>query len=234
MLLKKLLHRLLNLTTLLVSTFAANTVFSATDTVTTLAPTSTSTEVTTPATPPAKTQAVTPTKTQAPTSATDDGTSAFDPLGCVNKFKRNLENSGIAYNNTNENIEITIDEKKTLDALPNLVSQGVVSLSDAAVVNTAPLSVSVVIAGITSTMNIVNDTFQRNPQLSKVHVQGFVLPLNGADKKPCYTFDYERSKFSMLDLGVVTPRTFITQTPNFAFSTWCMRNLTQEGVNLNQ
>lgn len=163
---------------------------------------------------------------------TNSQTQVDDPFGSLNQFKSKFEKIGITYKKMGNNIEITTDEQKTLNALPTLVSEGVVSDLDAKVVNKAPLSVSVVIAGISSTLTILNSVFLRDEHLDKVHVDGYVIPIGQTNRSPCYSFDYDRTKFMALDLDILTPRKFLNITPGFAFSDWCKKNIDDEAANL--
>lgn len=165
-------------------------------------------------------------------ATTNYDTQIDDPLGPLNRFKHKFEKIGITYTRMGESIAIIIDEKKTLGALPILTSEGIVSKLDVEAVNISPLSISVVIAGISSTITILNSVFERNEHLDKVHVIGYVIPIGQTTKNPCYSFDYDRNKFRMLDLAILTPRIFISTTPNFTFSDWCKQNLDKEPINL--
>lgn len=143
-----------------------------------------------------------------------------------------MEKIGITFTQTGSNIDIIIDEQKTLNALPKLISKGILSMLDAKVVNTAPLSISIIIVGISSTLNILNSAFQNNNNLNTVHVNGYVIPLGATNKQPCYSFDYDRNKFMMLNLEILKTRDFVANTPGFTFSNWCSTNLTNEADQL--
>lgn len=153
-------------------------------------------------------------------------------FGSLKVFKKNLEQIGIIYKRLGQDIEITVDASKTLNALPLLLAQGIVSRVDSEIVNIAPLSVSVILAGLSSTITIINSVFERNPSLSKVHIQGFVIPIDNQIKQACYSFSYDRGKFYSMNLDTLTPREFLKVTSDFEFSDWCKENLYQEAANL--
>ncbi|MHB1949314.1 MAG: hypothetical protein ACYCQI_14500 [Gammaproteobacteria bacterium] len=155
-----------------------------------------------------------------------------DPLGSLDKFNNNLAQIGITYKLTKNTVEITVDQTKALNSLPLLVSKGMVSGIDSKYVNIAPVSVSVILVGVASTINILNSIFERNNP-DKLYVAGYLIPIGTKIKIPCYNFEYDREKFKMLDLGITNPRAFVKNTPQFTFSDWCKKNIDDEAVSLN-
>lgn len=165
-------------------------------------------------------------------ATTSDLSQLENPFGSIDQFNKHLAQIGITYTLTNDNVEIIVDQTKALNSLPLLISRGLVSRLDSEYVNVAPFSVSVVLVGVSSTINILNSIFERN-EPDKLHVDAYLIPIGAKIKKLCYTFDYDREKFEILDLGILTPRVFVKSTPQFAFSDWCKTNLDNEAAKLN-
>jgi hypothetical protein len=143
-------------------------------------------------------------------------------------FVSTLGMAGVTYNQSGQDLDITIDEQKTLDIMPQLEKQAIIEKVDPAVLANAPLSVSVNMIGISFTVVILNQLYGRSDALDKLHVQGFVVPKDGSPKQLCYYFDYDREMFKSLDMSSLTPQDFISKTPTFAVTNWCKTNLLKE------
>ena len=154
-------------------------------------------------------------------------------LRTQNRFIKNLMAVGITFKQSGNNIDITIDEQKTLNAFPILESQGIVSKQDVEASIKAPLSVSVVLVGVSSSIRILNNFFKNNNSLEKIHINGYVIPLNRKSKKSCYSFEYDRNAFNKLNLNILTPRHFVNSTIGFVFSDWCTGKFNDEASKLN-
>lgn len=146
-----------------------------------------------------------------------------------NKLITNLSTIGVTYKRESNNIDILIDQEKSLNSLPILEEQGIISKMDTQVVNKAPLSISAVIIGVSSTLRILNDVFMNTPSLTKIHVNAYVIPIGSASNQLCYSFDYDREAFNKLNLNIVTPRQFVRDTLGFVFSKWCQVKIYAEG-----
>lgn len=164
----------------------------------------------------------------------NDDSPINDPLGPLAKFKKNMASLGITYELSSEHIEITINQLKTLNALPDWICKGIISRPDSQAINTFPLSIIITLAGISSSINIVNSTFQRDHSLNTLYVQGYVIPTGTSKKIPCYSFHYTRNDFNKLDLSIITPQQFVKITPNFTWSKWCKNNMEIESINLSK
>ena len=81
-------------------------------------------------------------------------------------MKNNIASIGISFDQAKQNVDITIDQKKTIDSLPTLTSHGLISKIDPKDIASAPLSLSVALIGISFTVVIIDSIFSNNKMIS--------------------------------------------------------------------
>lgn len=144
------------------------------------------------------------------------------------RFIENLAAIGVTFTQNGQNIDVLIDQKKAIAAIPVLESQGVIPKIATEDVKKSPLALSVGVIGISFTIVIMNMVFTENPDLKNVKVQTYVLPQEGKDKELCFSFNYTRQMFDKMNLDTLTPKDFVVGTPGFTFSEWCKTNMEKE------
>lgn len=154
--------------------------------------------------------------------------SAAEPANAAANLKQNIASIGITYDQMKQNVDIVIDQRKTIAALPTLTSHGLISNIAPNDIATAPLSLSVALIGISFTVVIIDSIFSHNNDLDSIHVQTYVLPAGSQEKKLCYSFDYSRAMYEKMDMDNLTPKAFMLNTPSFTFSPWCKENMDKE------
>ena len=155
-------------------------------------------------------------------------TSAQDKIA-QEKFAANVASAGVTFKQTNDELDITINEKTAVDALPALEAEGVIPKIAPADIERAPLGMSVAVVGVSFSVVILDSFYAGSATADKVHVQAFVLPMDSKQKQLCYTFDYSRDMYKKMDLNKLTPKDFMLNTPGFIFTEWCRDNMQKEG-----
>ncbi len=143
-------------------------------------------------------------------------------------FLQNLAAVGVTYEQKGDKLDIIIDEKKAVNAMPALEKAGVIPKIPVADIKRAPLGMSVAVVGVSFTVVIVDALYGSDPKLDKLHVQAYVEPLDSKDKQACYSFDYNNAMHKKMNLNTVTPKDFMMNTPGFTFSEWCRLHINSE------
>jgi hypothetical protein len=133
------------------------------------------------------------------------------------------------FKQTKDQLNITIDEKTAVDALPALEAEGVIPKIAPADIVRAPLGMSVAVVGVSFSVVILDSVYAGNAATDKLIVQAFVLPIGSKQKQLCYTFDYSRDMYKKMDFNKLTPKDFMLNTPGFTFTDWCRTNMQKEG-----
>jgi hypothetical protein len=164
-----------------------------------------------------------PTVTRAAATTTPQKTTAQDKL-----FVQNVAAAGVTWVKTTGKLDVTIDEKTAVAALPTLEAEGVIPKISAADIQRAPLGMSVAVVGVSFTVVILDSVYAGKNDTDKLQVQVFVLPIGTKQKQLCYTFDYDRAEYTKMDLNTLTPKSFMLTTPGFTFTEWCRSNMENE------
>ncbi len=144
-------------------------------------------------------------------------------------FIANVAAAGITFQQTKDTLDMTIDEQRTMSALPGLQAGHLIPRIAPADITRAPLSIAVDVVGVAFTVVILDAIYADMPDADKVVIQGYVIPRGSKQKQLCYTFDTDRETFKKLDLRVLTPKDFMLMTPSFMFTDWCKAIMKMEG-----
>jgi hypothetical protein len=144
------------------------------------------------------------------------------------KFIETVAAAGVTYKQLPGELDITIDEKTAVAALPGLQAEGVIPKIAAADIARAPLGMSVAVVGVSFTVVILDAAYAGNTTTDALHVQAFVVPTGSKQKQLCYTFNFDRSTYQKMDLNTLTPKSFMLTTPEFTFTDWCRTNMEKE------
>lgn len=155
-------------------------------------------------------------------------TSGSATVSDFDTMKNNLATAGFTFTQTDGNLDILMDEAKVLAILPSLSKQGVIVKINDSDIKTAPISMSIYAMGVTSSVTIMTGIYAKDPNVDKLHVAVSVLPVGSTEKQPCYSFDYTRTMFGLLDLDKTSTNDFIAKTPGFTFEPWCKAALEKE------
>jgi hypothetical protein len=140
-------------------------------------------------------------------------------------FMKNLAAVGIGYTQTIDKIDITIDENKTVNAIPSLEHAGVIPTIADVDLKRSPFGMAITVVGVSFTAIILDSLYLKDPKLDKIHVQAYVIPHASHEKQLCYSFEYDRGLYKKIDLNTLTPKNFMMNTPYFAFSDWCRAHM---------
>lgn len=165
--------------------------------------------------------------TEKPATITTTPTST-DKAEIQKRFVENLAAIGVTFTQDGENIDVIVDQKKAVAAIPVLESQGVIPKIATEDVKKSPLALSVGVIGISFTIVIMNMVFTENPSMKEVKVQTYVLPSENKEKQLCFSFNYTRDMFNKMNLDTLTPKDFVVNTSGFTFSQWCRTNMEKE------
>jgi hypothetical protein len=143
-------------------------------------------------------------------------------------MKQNVESVGFKFTQTENNLDIVIDQTKLFSSIPALVADDVITKVTEKDLKDSPMAVTVYAAGITFSVTILSGVYAMNPKLDKVHVSGYIIPRSGSEKQLCYAFDYTRDMYAKLDMDKTSTNDFINNTPGFTFSAWCTGILEKE------
>jgi hypothetical protein len=162
-------------------------------------------------------------KSAAVSTASTQKTTVKDKL-----FVENVAAAGITFNHVAGKLDVTIDEKVAVAALPSLEAEGVIPKIAPLDIKRAPLGMSVAVVGVSFTVVILDSIYAGKIDTDKLQVQVFVLPTGSVQKQLCYSFDYDRAEYSKMDLNTLTPKSFMLTTPGFTFTDWCRSNMEKE------
>jgi hypothetical protein len=167
--------------------------------------------------------ATTAVSSKSASASTPQKTSAQDKL-----FVQNVAAAGITFKHVADKLDVTIDEKAAVTALPSLEAEGVIPKIAPLDIKRAPLGMSVAVVGVSFTVVILDSIYAGKIDTDKLQVQVFVLPRGSAQKQLCYSFDYDRAEYAKMDLNTLTPKSFMLTTPGFTFTDWCRSNMEKE------
>jgi hypothetical protein len=166
-----------------------------------------------------------------PAPASNKATAASQPQKSSAQdklFIQNVAAAGITFNHTADKLDVTIDEKAAVAALPTLEAEGVIPKIAMPDIKRAPLGMSVAVVGVSFTVVILDSIYAGKSDTDKLQVEVFVLPVGSVQKQLCYSFDYDRAEYAKMDLNTLTPKSFMLTTPGFAFTDWCRTNMEKE------
>lgn len=138
--------------------------------------------------------------------------------------------TGIAYKQAGQNLEVTIEKNRALNAIPAMQQAGTVNpaltLTD---INLLPVSLAASVVGMQFTTWIINYIYKTNTSIDNLHVQVY---LSSADenntKQLCYSFDFNRSMYDKINWRNFTSVNLANDSSNFTISDWCMNKETAE------
>lgn len=142
-------------------------------------------------------------------------------------FVQNLEASGITFNQSGTNLDITIDQVKALNTIPKLKTLGYLSEKvTQEVVNQKPTELAFMIGTIFTTV-LIPYIYETNSSTDKLHITGYMLsPKDG--KQPCFSLDFNRALYNKIDWNKFSDADLMKTAPNYTIVDWCHTKISNE------
>lgn len=137
--------------------------------------------------------------------------------------------AGVTYKQTGQNLDITVEQNKALNAIPVLQKTGAVNPSLTPMdVSLLPISLSASVVGMQFTTWIINSLYKTNNALDNLHVQVYLSSATDNVKQLCYSFDMNRGIYNRINWNNVNAVNLVTESANYVISDWCTAKETAE------
>lgn len=147
-------------------------------------------------------------------------------------FIENLANIGITYSLTSKDLQINIDEQKTLASIPQLKKLNIMTQDFSPTdIKTKPITLAVNELGLFFTSTIIQQLYQHDQNINLIHatvnllsadIYGTIIP------RACYSFDFNRALYQTTNWDEAQGNMIKTNAPNFGYSDWCTTQMIEE------